>query len=61
MKILLLFIVLYNGEVKYRVDEFPDLVACKLFKEAVLTDIKTYPPDTVRIIRSECFEVGFTI
>lgn len=59
MKILLLLIVLYKGEVKYLVDVQPSMAACQseladaLVEIAVLQDVK--------IIRAECFAEGVRI
>ena len=59
MKILLLLIVLYKGEVKYLVDVQPSMTACQSELADALAEIAALKD--VKIIRAECFAEGVRI
>jgi len=59
MKILLLLIVLYKGEVKYLVDVQPSMAACQGELADALAEIALLKE--VRVIRAECFAEGVRI
>ncbi len=57
MKILLLFVILHNGDARYTIEEFPTMKECVEFKAAIIDILKNDAPEA-KIIRAECFEVG---
>ena len=55
MTILFLIIILLQGEVRYRIEETPNLTECRARKAEVEAWVAS---QNARVIRSECFDVG---
>ena len=57
MKILLLFVILHQGDVRYKMEEFTTMKECQEFKDAIIEIVHNDAPGA-KVIRAECFEVG---
>ena len=55
MTVLFLIIIIWQGEVRYRIEEFSDFTQCRMRKVEVELLAKE---NQAQIIRSECFDVG---